>query len=142
MNICLELPRRESRSEINPPRPCASRRVDALTKQQTLQTSKTSNKPTRGRVHPPPAPSLPVRTAPLQTFPGGGAAPLTFKICRRNEYKLLMGPFGSDQSRHVDDFGAKKHNFDDFDVNMPLFGQLFDEKRCCGHLFIDSRIYL
>ena len=43
-------------------------------------------------------------------------APLTFKICRRNEYKLLMGPFGSDQSRHVDDFGAKNHNFDDFDA--------------------------
>ena len=48
------------------------------------------------------------RTARLQTFPGAVAAPLTFKICRRNEYKLLMGPFGSDQSRHVDDFGAKK----------------------------------
>ena len=27
-----------------------------------------------------------------------------------------MGPFGSDQSRHVDDFAAKKHNFDDFDA--------------------------
>ena len=25
-----------------------------------------------------------------------------------------MGPFGSDQGRHVDDFGAKKRNVDDF----------------------------
>ena len=37
----LEMPRRESRSEINPPRPLTSRRVDALN-QSTLQTSKTS----------------------------------------------------------------------------------------------------
>ena len=35
--------------KAKPPRPCASRRVDALTEQQTLQTLKTSNKPTRGR---------------------------------------------------------------------------------------------
>ena len=98
----------------HPPRPCASRRVDAPTKQQTLQTSKTSNKPTRGKVYPPPTPSLPVRLAQSQTFPGGGAAPLTSKICRRNVFNLLMGPFGSDQSRHVDDLGAKKHNFEDF----------------------------
>ena len=32
----------------NPPRPLASRRVDALTKFQTLQTLKPLNKPTRG----------------------------------------------------------------------------------------------
>ena len=82
------------------------------------------------------------RTARLQPFPGTGAAPLTFKVCRRNEYKLLMGPFGSDQSRHVDDFGAKNHNFDDFDAKKASFGRLFDEKRGYGHLFIDGRIYL
>ena len=41
----------------NPPRPCASRRVEAPTKQQTLQTLKPLNKPTRGRVYPPPTPS-------------------------------------------------------------------------------------
>ena len=51
------MPRRESRSEINPPRPLASWRVDFSTRQQTLQTSKSSNKPTRGRVYPPPSPS-------------------------------------------------------------------------------------
>ena len=60
----------------------------------------------------------------MQTFFGGGAAPLTFKICRRNEYKLLMGPFGSDQSRHVDDFGAKKRNFDDSVAKKLSFGGL------------------
>ena len=53
-----------------------------------------------------------------------------------------MGPFGSDQSRHVDDFGAKNHNFDDFDAKKASFGRLFDEKRGYGHLFIDGRIYL
>ena len=53
-----------------------------------------------------------------------------------------MGPFGSDQSRHVDDFGAKKHNLSDFDANMSSFGQLFDERMGYGHLFIDGRIYL
>ena len=61
------------------------------------------------------------RTARLQTFFGGGAAPLTFKICRRNEHKLLMGPFGSDQSRHVDDFGTKKSNIADFVANKSSF---------------------
>ena len=54
------------------------------------------------------------RAAPLQTLPGGGMAPLTFKICRKNAYKLLKGPFGSDQSRHVDDFGVKIRNVDEF----------------------------
>ena len=53
-----------------------------------------------------------------------------------------MGPFGSNQSRRVDDFGAKKHNFNDFDANMSSFGRLFDEKRGYGHLVIDGRIYL
>ena len=53
-----------------------------------------------------------------------------------------MGPFGSDRSRHVDDFGAKYHNFADFDANMSSFGRLFDDTKGCGHLFIDGRIYL
>ena len=64
-----------------------------------------------------------------------------FKICRENEYKLLMGRFGSDQSRHVDAFGAKNHNFDDLDAQKASFGRLFDKKRGNGHLFIDGRIY-
>ena len=129
-------------SNQNPPRPCASRRVDASNPHQILQTSPTSKKPTRGRVYPPPTPSQTVRLAPLQTYPGAGAAPLTFNKCRRNEYNLLMGPFGSDQSRHVDDFGAKNYNFDDFDANTSSFGRLFDEQTGYGHLFIDGRIYL
>ena len=82
------------------------------------------------------------RTARSETFLGAVAAPSTFKICCRNEYKLLMGPFGSDQSRHVNDFGAKNHNFDDFDGKNASFGRLFDEKSGYGHLFIDGRIYL
>ena len=53
-----------------------------------------------------------------------------------------MGPFGSDQSRHVDDFGAKNLNFDDFDAHKASFGRLLDEKTGYGHLFIDGRIYL
>ena len=53
-----------------------------------------------------------------------------------------MGPFGSEQSRHVDDFDATKHNFDDFDANTSPSERLFDEKRGYGHLFIDGRIYL
>ena len=53
-----------------------------------------------------------------------------------------MGPFGSDQSRHADDFGAKNNNFDDFDVKEASFGRLFDEKSGYRHLFIDGRIYL
>ena len=41
-----------------------------------------------------------------------------------------MGPFGSDQCRHVDDFGAKKGNVDDFVVNKSSFGAK-------NHYFID-----
>ena len=59
-------------------------------------------------------------------------APLTFTICHKNECNLLMGPFGSDQSRHVDAFGAKKHSIDDFDANTSSFGRLFDEERATG----------
>ena len=87
-----EWPRREWRSEINPPRPCASRHVEALNQHQTLQTSKTSNKPTRGRVYPPPSPSQTVRLAQLQTFFNGGVAPSEGKIRGKNVYLLLMGP--------------------------------------------------
>ena len=43
-----------------------------------------------------------------------------------------MGPFGSDQSRHVDDFGAKNHNFDDFDAKKVSLGGLFDKKAVTG----------
>ena len=53
-----------------------------------------------------------------------------------------MGPFGSDQIRHVDDFGAKNYNFVDFEAKKASFGRLFDEKSGYGHLFIDGRIYL
>ena len=59
-------------------------------------------------------------------------APLTFKICRKNVFNLLMGPFGSDQSRHVDDFGAKKkeltilkpkkRHLDDFSMKKAITG--------------------
>ena len=53
-----------------------------------------------------------------------------------------MRRFGSDHSRHVVDFAAKSHNFDDFDGKKPSCGRLFDEKTGYGHLFIDGRIYL
>ena len=37
-------------------------------------------------------------------------------------FNLLMGPVGSDQCHHVDDFGVKKGNVDDFVVNKSSFG--------------------
>ena len=40
---------------------------------------------------------------------------------------LLMGPFGSDQSRHVDAFGANKHNFDDVVAKKLYFRLLLGE---------------
>ena len=43
-----------------------------------------------------------------------------------------MGRFGSDQSRHVDDFGAKNHNFDDFDAKKGSFGRLSMKKEVTG----------
>ena len=107
--------------------------------QQTLQTSQNLKQAHKGEGLPSP---YPLPTGPgrsVANFPGGSVASLTFKICRKNENKLLLGPFGSDQSRHVDDFGAKKHNFDDFAANTR---RLFDEKMGYGHLFIDGRIYL
>ena len=42
-----------------------------------------------------------------------------------------MGPFRSDQCRHVDDFGAKKGNVDDVVVNKSSFG-------ANNHYFIDA----
>ena len=51
-----------------------------------------------------------------------------------------MGPFGSNQSRHVDDFGAKNHNFDDFHAKKSSFGRTFDETTGYVNLFIDGRI--
>ena len=42
----------------------------------------------------------------------------------------LMGPIGSDQCRHVDDFATKKGNVDDVVVNKSSFGAK-------NHYFID-----
>ena len=56
-----------------------------------------------------------------------------------------MGPFGSDQSGHVDDFSRNKYNFDDFISKKSSFGRLFGEQMKiwastyrCGHLFINA----
>ena len=38
---------------------------------------------------------------------------LNLKIYRKNVCLLFRDPFGSDQSRHVDDFGARNHDFID-----------------------------
>ena len=46
---------------------------------------------------------------------------LNLKICRKDVCLLFMGPFGYDQSRHVDDFGTKKSNIDDFVANKSSF---------------------
>ena len=53
-----------------------------------------------------------------------------------------MGRFGADQGRHVDDFGATNHNFDDFEAKKTSFGPCFDEKKGYGHLFLHGRVYL
>ena len=44
-------------------------------------------------------------------------------------FNLLRGPFGSNQSRHVDDFGAKKRNFDDLVAKKLSPGQLFGKNK-------------
>ncbi len=55
-------------------------------------------------------------------------------------YLLLMGPFGSNRGHHLDGFGAKKRNFDDFVAKKWSFGLLFVEKikilRVPGHVCI------
>ena len=53
-----------------------------------------------------------------------------------------MGPFGSNQSRHVDNFGAKKHNFDEHVAKKLSFGRLVDKKKRHGHRFMDAAIYI
>ena len=59
-----------------------------------------------------------------------------------------MGRFGSDQSRHVTDFGATNHNFDDFDAKSVIWTTFRRKKGLRAsiyrwpHLFIDGRIYL
>ena len=60
-----------------------------------------------------------------------------------------MGPFGSNRSRHVDDFGAKNHNFDDLDAKENHFDDFSMKQKELRasiyrrlHVFIDGRIYL
>ena len=45
-----------------------------------------------------------------------------------NMYLLLMGPFGSNQGHHLDDFGTKKRIFYDLVANNWSFGILFGER--------------
>ena len=69
-------------------------------------------------------------------------------MCRKNVLILLMGPFGSDQSHHVDDFGAKGHNFDDFVErkchldNFPVKKGRYTSIYRWSHPFIDAAVYL
>ena len=53
------------------------------------------------------------------------------KKCRKNVFILLMAPFGSDQSRHVDHFGAKKCNVDDFVAKKSSCWRLLVKKSEC-----------
>ena len=67
----------------NPPRPCASKRVEAPTGQQTLQTLE--NKLPRGRVSLP----LPPPSGPARSTAAGSrflVASLTLQKCFKNEY--------------------------------------------------------
>ena len=90
----------------NAPRPCASKRVDALTTKQTLQTFE--NKLHWGRVSLPlPPPAAPARK--IDRTPGILRLVLASKIYRENKYFLFMHPLNSDPSRHVDDIGATNH---------------------------------
>ena len=100
----------------NPPRPLASRRVEASKQHQTLQTSQNLKQAHKGEGLPSPYP-LPDGPARILVRTLGVLRPvLASKKRRRNVYFLFMDPFGSDQSRHADDFGAKEHNFDDLDA--------------------------
>ena len=53
-----------------------------------------------------------------------------------------MGPFGPDQSRHVDDFGAKQQMLTILLQKNRHLDDFSKEKEGSGHVFIDSRIYL
>ena len=91
-----------------------SRRVDfpnQATNPPNIQSFKQAYK---GQGYPLPTLSMPVRPAGLILYSGLFVVPLTFKVLPKNEYNLFMDPLGFDQSRHVDDVGAKKHHFDDF----------------------------
>ena len=75
-----------------PPRPCASRRVEAPTKQQPSKPPKPPNQAPRGRVYPPPT------DAPAHSginFLGGTVAFLKSKILRKNDCILFLDPFGA-----------------------------------------------
>ena len=47
--------------------------------------------------------------------------PLILQNSSGSEYFLFMDPFGSDQSRHVDDLGAKIRNVDDILAKISSF---------------------
>ena len=81
----------------NPPRPLASRCVEALTQHPNLQDLKQAHK---GEVYPPPSPSQTVRLARSFVRLASSGPSWTLKICRENEYILFMGPSGSDTRRY------------------------------------------
>ena len=71
----------------------------------------------------------PYRSGSLITTPSWRPRlPLDLKILCENVFNLLMGPFGSDQSHHVDDFDAKQHNFDDSAAKKVVMLTTFGEE--------------
>ena len=80
---------------LNPPRPCASKRVEAPTGQQTLQTLE--NKLPRGRVSLP----LPPPSGPARSLAAGSrflVAPLTLQKCFKNQYFFNISAFWPHQA--------------------------------------------
>ena len=79
----------------NPPTPCASKRVEAPTGQQTLQTLE--NKLPRGRVSLP----LPPPSGPARLLAAGSrflAAPLTLQKCFKNQHFFNISAFWPHQA--------------------------------------------
>ena len=72
-------------------------------------------------------------------------APLTFKILRKRVFHLLLGPFGSERSHHVDEVGRTKikiltiwcndsdqsHHVDDFGAEKRNLVDVVANKTSC-----------
>ena len=101
----------------------ASSRFEALTQATTLQTSQNLKQAHKGKGLPSPY-TLPHGRGRSAVRSVGVLRPvLASKKRRRNVYFLFMDPFGSDQSRHVDDFGAKARHVDD--ILAKIFKNVF-----------------
>ena len=105
----------------NPPRPCASKRVDVAPSNKPSKPPKPLNKPTRGRVYPPPTPSQTAFPSWLLGRLALSGLPWHLQKLYQNQWFFNIFAFWMPKSAILTHFGRKSSNSNAFGLKQLPF---------------------